>query len=109
MAMKDISEKTGISLGLLLTLLAMLAGAGATAVVAVYRVGALEEGAKEQKQKDREQDNELASLKLGAVANAEAFKNLQTLVSRMDVKLDRLLDNNRTSNANYRTPRSPVP
>lgn len=105
--MKDISEKTGISLGLLLTLLAMLAGAGATAVVAVYRVGALEKASEKQETKDKEQDNRLAGLELGAVGNAAALANLNTLVSKMDAKLDRLLDN-RTSSANYR-PRPSTP
>lgn len=107
--MKDVSEKTGISLGVLLTLLGLLGSGAATAVVAVYRVG-------EQERKIEKLETKLSAIDEKVQTQNTTFAELRAevkvtaqTVEKMDAKLDRLLEN-RTNSAVYRgAPRGPTP
>jgi hypothetical protein len=99
MALTDVSEKTGISLGLLITLGAILVSGFGTAVVAVYRVGALETSQQEHKADEEKAHDKLEATAAAAAKDAQAqdkrltvvetnLTNMTATLGRIEGKLD---------------------
>lgn len=80
MALQTISEKTGIGIGLLLSVGGLLVGGAITAATAVYRVGALEQAYREQKVEEKETHAKLEATAANAAKDAQAQDKRLTVV-----------------------------
>lgn len=94
MTLANISEKTGINLGLILVLLGVLGSSFGTAVVAVYRVGQLETRAdKHDVEAERVKGELYAEIKEGAKTANEYDKRIsvvETTITSMNATLGRI-------------------
>lgn len=99
MALQNISEKTGISVGLLVTVGGLLVTGAGTAFVAVYRVGALEQTEREHRLDEKEYHAKMESALERRDESAAAqdkrltvvetnLSNITSALGRIEGKLD---------------------
>lgn len=110
MAMKDISEKTGLSIGLIIVLLGLLGGAFVTAVGAIYQVGEHDKKIEKLEAKNDALQAQIVTLQTSAAVSTTQITTLTTSFEGLSRDLRDFMAEMRSSrnvnNANWR-PRGP--